>query len=76
MCTKFHSTALQTLLLLDRTFEGKIVPAKTHAEMLELVTDCVGIAQTWKVLKKQLMPLFYHVILPVRIAEEPCERAL
>jgi len=48
---------LETLLLLDRTFEGAQIPAKTHAEMLEFVADSVAVPQTWKVLKEQLMPL-------------------
>jgi hypothetical protein len=44
--------------------ELQVFPAKIHSEMLEFLADCVGVPQTWKVLRQQLMPLFYHVILP------------
>jgi hypothetical protein len=54
----------QTLLILDATFQGRQIPAKIHSELMEFVADCVGIPQTWAALRKQLQPLFYHVLLP------------
>ena len=58
------SVLQQTLVTLDGTFAGRVLPAKFHTEMLEFIADCVAAPQTWKVLRSQLVPLFYHVLLP------------
>ena len=42
---------------LDGTFRGQVIPAKIHAEMLEFVTDCVAVPQTWRVLREQVLSL-------------------
>ena len=46
-------------MTLDGTFAGRVLPAKFHTEMLEFIADCVAAPQTWKVLRSQLVPLFY-----------------
>jgi hypothetical protein len=52
------------LVALGRRFEGVHIPPKVHSELLEFVSDAVCVRQCWAVLKPELMPLFYHVILP------------
>ena len=42
---------------LDGTFRGQVIPAKIHADMLEFVTDCVAVPQTWRVLREQVLSL-------------------
>jgi len=56
---------LQAILMaLQQRFQGGFIPNKVHSELLEFVSDSVSVRKCWEVLKPELKPLFYHVILP------------
>ena len=49
---------------LSGIFNGGYMPPKVHAGFLEFISHGVGNTQVWDIIKTNLMPMFYHVILP------------
>jgi len=52
------------VVLMEKSFNGNFIPKKVHSDCFGLLSECQKVRKCWNVLKPNLKPLFYHVVVP------------